>query len=140
VLPKPARDQRPSLRGQFNLPDTPVARAIVARGEIFFDQAIDRHADGARREPDFRAERIYRERSFVKERLKHAKIRVAQLGSPDALGGVRHQSLEGFHQNEPDVNSAGILRFGDPLFFHKVIIDSDYIDVNILEIKQRIIP
>ena len=76
----------------------------------------------------------------MKKRLKHAKIRVAQFGLIDALRGVGHQSLEGFHENQPDVNAAGVLRFGDPLFFHKIIIDSDYIDVNILQIKQMILP
>jgi hypothetical protein len=94
---------------------------IFARDETFFDQSLDRHADGARREPDFRANSVYRERSFVKERLKHAKIRVPQLGSFDALGGMGHQSLESFHENEPDMNATGVLRFGDPFLFHKII-------------------
>jgi hypothetical protein len=91
---------------------------IFARDEAFFDQSIDRHADGARRQPDFRAKSVYRERSFMKERFKDAKIRVAQFGSSDALRRVGHQSLKGFHENEPDVDAAGVLRFGDPLSFH----------------------
>ena len=57
----------------------------------------------------------------MKERLEHAKIRVTQLGSLDALRGVGHQSLEGFHENEPDVNTAGVLRFSDSFSFHKII-------------------
>ena len=57
----------------------------------------------------------------MKERLEDAKIRVAQLGSSDALRGMRHQSLEGFHENEPDVNAAGVLRFGDPFLSHEII-------------------
>jgi hypothetical protein len=57
----------------------------------------------------------------MKEGFEHAKIRVAQLGSPDALGCVRHQSLEGFHENEPDVHAAGVLRFVDPFSFHRII-------------------
>jgi len=57
----------------------------------------------------------------MKERLQDAKIRVAQLGSFDAVGRVWHQSLEGFHENEPDVNAAGVRRFGDPFWWHKII-------------------
>ena len=57
----------------------------------------------------------------MKERLEHAKIRVAQLGSSDALGGVGNQSLEGFHENEPDVNAAAVLCFGDSFSLHKII-------------------
>jgi hypothetical protein len=121
VLPKPARDQRASLRCQFNLPNAPIVRVTFARDETSFDQSLDRHADRARRQPDFRPKSVYRERSFVKERLKHAKIRVAQLGSFDALRGMGHQSLEGFHQHEPDVNATGVLHFGDPFSFHKII-------------------
>ena len=121
MLQKPTRDQRASFRCQFNLANAPVARVIFARDEAFFDQSLDRHADGARREPDFRAKSVYRERSFVKERLEHAKIRVAQLGSLDALRGVRHQSLEGFHENEPDMYATAILRFAGPFWFHKII-------------------
>jgi hypothetical protein len=30
------------------------------------------------------------------------------------------------------VNAAGVLRFGGSVLFHKLFIDSDYIDVNIL--------
>jgi hypothetical protein len=56
----------------------------------------------------------------MQKRFKDAKIRVAQLGSSDALGGVGHQSLEGFHKNEPDVDAAGVLRFGDSSLFHKI--------------------
>ena len=57
----------------------------------------------------------------MKERLEHPKIGVAQLGSFDAFRGVRHQRLEGFHENEPDVHAAGVLRFTGPLLFHKII-------------------
>ena len=132
MLAKPAPDQCSSLRCQFNLADAPIARVIFARDETLFDQTLERYADGARREPDLRAKSVHRQRSFMKERLEHAEIRVAQLGSSDALRGVGHQSLESFHENEPDVDAAAVLRFGDPLSFHKIIIDSNYIDVNIL--------
>ena len=57
----------------------------------------------------------------MKERLEHAKIRVAQLGSTDALRGVGHQSLEGFHENEPDVNTANVLPFANSFSFHEII-------------------
>jgi putative oxidoreductase len=119
---KPACDQRPALRSQLNLADAPVAGVVFARDEAFLDQSLDRHADGAWREPDFRAKSVYRERSFMKERLEDAKIRVAQPGSTDALGGVGHQSLEGFHENEPDVHAAGVLRFADPSSFHRYLL------------------
>ena len=77
----------------------------------------------------------------MKERFEDAKIGVAQLGSSDALGGVRHHSLEGFHKNEPDVNTAGVLRFGGTFSFHrKLFIDYNYIDINILKIKQSTLP
>jgi hypothetical protein len=121
VLPKPARDQRTSLRCQFNLAHTPVAGVIFARDESFFYQSIDRHADRAWRQPHLRTHRIHWQRSLMQERFENAEIRVAQLGSLDAIGGMRHQSLEGFHENEPDVNATGVLHFGDRFSFHKII-------------------
>jgi hypothetical protein len=54
----------------------------------------------------------------VKKCFEDAKIRVAQLGSADALCGVRHESLEGFHKNEPGVNAAGVRRFGSAFPSH----------------------
>jgi len=57
----------------------------------------------------------------MKERFEDAKIRVAQLDSTDALGRVGHKSLEGFHENEPDVHTAGVLRFAGPVWFHRII-------------------
>lgn len=57
----------------------------------------------------------------MKERLEHAKIGVAQPRLSDALGGVGHQSLEGFHENEPDVHAAGVRRFAEPFWFHAII-------------------
>ena len=68
----------------------------------------------------------------MQERLEHAKIRVPQLGLPDALGRARHHRLEGFHENEPDVNPAGVLGFADSFSLHKLFIDYNYIDVNML--------
>ena len=76
----------------------------------------------------------------MKQRLEDAKIRVAQLGSSNAFRGVRHQGLERFHENEPDMNATGVLRFGGPFLIHKIFIDSNYIDINILQIKQNILP
>ena len=57
----------------------------------------------------------------MQERFKDTKIRVAQIGSLDAIGGMRHQSLERFHENEPDVDAAGVLRFGDLFSLHEII-------------------
>jgi hypothetical protein len=34
---------------------------------------------------------------------------------------VGHQSLERFHENEPDVNAAGVSRFGNLFSLHKII-------------------
>ena len=121
MLAKPTRDQCSSLRCQFDPADTSVARVILARDETLFDQTLDRHANGARREPDFRAKSVYRERSFMQERLEHAKIRIPQLGLPDAFGRVRHHSLEGLHEDEPDMNPAGVLGSADSFSLHKII-------------------
>jgi len=132
VLPKPARDQRPSLCSQFNLADAPVARVIFARDEAFFDQSIDCDADGARREPDFWADGIHRERALMQENFQDAEIRVAQFCLLNALRCVGKQRLKGFHENEPDMNAAGVLRFSGWFSFHKLFVDYDYIDVNIL--------
>jgi putative oxidoreductase len=137
VLRKPARDQRPSFRGQFNLPNAPVARVIVARDEAFFDQPIDCHADRARREPNFRAKSVHRERSFVKERLEDAKIRVAQLRSLDALGGVGHHSVESLHENEPEVNAAGVLRSTGWFWFHENYLLTPIILISIYFISNK---
>jgi hypothetical protein len=57
----------------------------------------------------------------MQKRFEDAKIRVAQLCSSDALRGVGHQSLEGFHENEPNMHAAGVLCFADPFWFHRII-------------------
>jgi hypothetical protein len=57
----------------------------------------------------------------MQEGLEHAKIRVPQLGLPDAFGRVRHHGLEGFHENEPEVHPAGVLGFADSFSLHKFI-------------------
>jgi hypothetical protein len=42
-------------------------------------------------------------------RFEHAEIRVAQLCPLNALLRVRGQRLKGFHEDEPDMNAAGVL-------------------------------
>ena len=74
----------------------------------------------------------------MEEHFEDAEIRVAQFCPLDALGRVRDQRLEGFHENEPDVNAAGVLSLPGPFPFHlKLSIDIMYIDANILDIKQK---
>ena len=109
VLAKPAGNQRPALRCQFNPAHAAVVRVIFARDEPFFNQPIDGHADGSGREPDFRADGIHRERALMQENFQDAEIGVAQFCPLDALGRVREQRLKGFHENEPDMNAGGVL-------------------------------
>ena len=154
MLAKSPGNQRPSLGCQFNPAHAAVVRVILARNEPFFNQAIDSHADGSRREPDWadgvdgagrgsgepdlRADRIDRERALMQENFQDAEIGVAQFCPLDALGRVREQRLKGFHENEPDMHAGGVLFL--ELFFSaslQLYLDTDYIDVNILYIKQQ---
>ena len=57
----------------------------------------------------------------MKERFEHTKIGIAQPGSSDARRRVGHEGLESFHEHEPDVNAAGVLRFAAPFLFHQII-------------------
>jgi putative oxidoreductase len=45
----------------------------------------------------------------MKERFEDAEIRVPQVCPLDALFRMRHQRLKGFHEDEPDMNAAGVL-------------------------------
>src|SRR4029453_631423 len=99
-----------------------VVRVIVARDKTFSSQAIDGHTDGTGSEPDFRADGIHGQRSFVQERFEDAEIGIAQRCACDALRRVRHQGLEGFHENEPDVNAAGVLFLSGGFTFHRSIL------------------
>ena len=73
----------------------------------------------------------------MKERFEDAEIRVAQLCPLDALLCVREQRLEGFHENEPDMNAGGVLPWSCSFPPHfQFYLDTDCIDVNILYIKQ----
>jgi hypothetical protein len=46
---------------------------ILARNQSFFNQAIDSHADGSGSEPDFRSNRIHRERTFMQDEAAKAE-------------------------------------------------------------------
>ncbi len=62
-------------------------------------RASDRHADGTRREVNFRPYGVHRQRSFVQKRFQHACVRNARFrDSPIQLVGGR---LVGFPPNEP---------------------------------------
>jgi hypothetical protein len=69
----------------------------------------------------------------MEERFQHAEIRVAQLRPLDALLRLREQRLKGFHQNEPEMYTGGVLGIGGPFPFHEIFwLDDKYIDGNIL--------
>ena len=53
------------------------------------------------------------------ENFQDAEIRVAQFCSLDALGRVREQRLKGFHENEPDMHTGGVLAIGGQFSFHE---------------------
>ncbi len=138
MLAKAAGDQRTALRGEFNPAHAAVVGVVFARDEPFFNEPIHGHANGSGREPDLWANRIHRERAFMQENFQDAEIGVAQFCPLDALGGVREQSLKGFHENEPDVNAGGVLPWSCSFPSHsKLYLDTDCIDVNILYIKQQ---
>jgi len=137
VLAKSASNQRPSLWGQFHLAHPAVARVIIARDEPLFYQAIDGHADGTGRQPDFGPNGVHWERTLMEEDFQDAEIGVAQQCPLDALLRVRDQRLKGFHENEPDMNASGVLPRGcffSPHFDFNL--DMNYIDINIMYIKQ----
>jgi hypothetical protein len=56
----------------------------------------------------------------------------------DALGCVRDERLKGLHENEPDMNSGGVLPGRCSFPSHRELyLDTNCIDVNILCIKQQ---
>jgi hypothetical protein len=60
----------------------------------------------------------------MQENFQDAEIGVAQARPLDALRRVREQRLECFHENEPEMNSAGILFLGGSFLLHsKLSID-----------------
>ena len=68
--------------------------------------------------------------------FQDAEIRVAQLCPLDALRCVGKQRLKGFHENEPDMNAGGVFSWINSFPPHfKLYLDTDCIDVNILNIK-----
>ena len=106
---------------------------ILARNEPFFNQPVDRHTDRSGSEPDFWADGIDRKRALMQEDFQDAEIRVAQVCPLNALGRVREQRLKGFHENEPDMNTGGVLPWGCSFPSHfQFYLDIDCIDVNII--------
>src|SRR4029077_14706791 len=91
---------------------------ILARNEPFVNQAIDSQTDRSRREPDFRADGIDRERALMQERFEYAEIRVGQLCLFDALRCVGKQRLKSLHKNEPQMHTGGVLFFSGAFLFH----------------------
>jgi len=84
VLAKSASNQRPSL--WVSSTGAPGGRrVIVARDEPLFYQAIDGHADGTGRQPDFGPNGVHWQRALMEENFQDAEIGVAQFCSLDAL-------------------------------------------------------
>ena len=141
MLAESASNQRPPLGGQFDLAHPAIPGLVVARNERFFDQPINGDADRTRSEPDFWADCIDRKRPLVEQRFEDAEIGVAQICPLDALGRVRGQGLKGLHEDEPDMNPGEVLLLACSLPCHCAIhLDINYIDVNILGIKQINLP
>ena len=105
----PPRDQRLALGCRINLAHPAIGGAVLARHQPLLDQSINGYADGSRRKPNLRADRIHRERPLMQKHFEDAEIGVAQLGPRDALGRVRDQRLKGFHEHEPEMNPGGVL-------------------------------
>ena len=73
----------------------------------------------------------------MKENFQDAEIGIAQFRPFDAPRCVGEKRLKGFHENEPDMHTGGILAWSCSFPPHcKLHIDTDCIDVNILYIKQ----
>jgi hypothetical protein len=74
----------------------------------------------------------------MEERFQDPEIGVTQSGLFDAPAGVWGQGLKRFHEDEPEMDPRGIFHWsGSFSFHHKWFLDEKYIDVNIIEIKQR---
>ena len=74
----------------------------------------------------------------MQENFQDAEIGIAQFRPLDALGRMRKQRLKGFHENEPDMNAGGVFPLSCSFPPHsEFYLDTDCIDVNILNIKQQ---
>ena len=83
-------DAHPAVIGTFR-----------AAHQAFFEQAIDRHADGTGREVDFRPNGVHGQRSFVQKRFQDAEVRVRDARFGDSSTEVVGGRLVGFPPNEP---------------------------------------
>jgi hypothetical protein len=79
----------------------PIVRAFHSRDQSFFEQAIDRHADGAGSEVDFRPDCVHRQRALMQECLKDAEVRVGNARLFDSSVQIVGGRLVGFPPNEP---------------------------------------
>src|SRR5256886_16178888 len=118
MLAKPAANQRPSFRRQFNPAHAAAVRVLIARDEAFSDQAIDGHTNGSGSEPNFWADGVDRKRALVQENFQDAEIGVAQFCALDAPGGVGEQRLKSFHKNKPKMHAGRVLFFSGAFLFH----------------------
>jgi hypothetical protein len=55
----------------------------------------------------------------MEENFQDAEIGVAQLCPLDAPGRVGKERLKGFHENEPEMHTGGVLAVGGPFPFHE---------------------
>ena len=73
----------------------------------------------------------------MEEDFQDPEIGAAQFRSFDALRCVGKERLKSFHENEPEMHAGGVLAWSCFLPPHfKLYLDTDCIDVNILNIKQ----
>jgi hypothetical protein len=54
----------------------------------------------------------------MQENFQDAEIGVAEFCPFDAPGSVREERLKGFHENEPNMDTGGVLLFGGAFSFH----------------------
>jgi hypothetical protein len=78
-----------------------IVRAFHSGDQSFFEQAIDRHADGPGSEVDFGPDRVHRQRALMQKCLKHAEVRVGNARLLDSSAQIVGGRLVGFPPNEP---------------------------------------
>jgi len=109
MIAKSGSDQGSTFACELNPADPSIGGLLFSGDESFSNKAIDGDTNGPGSEPDFGTDGVDGEGALVQQRFQNAEIGIAEAGSGDAFLGVRHKRLEGFHQNQPNMNAGMIL-------------------------------
>ena len=96
---------------EVNDADAAILRAVRARDQSALEQAVNCDGNRARRQENLGANRIYRHRALVQQRLQDAKLRITEAAVLECAFGESEQRVVGLDENQPELRAGNLVGF-----------------------------